>query len=281
MSVYKINNILVPIDLSESSLNALNIAVTIAKKNAATIQILNVEETILYNFKDATYASNLANSSDVIQALINAIQHAHNIQPKLIVEEGNVSDTIIKTSFLQQCDLIVMGSHGASGYREGFIGSNTYNVIKYASCPVLSVPRRKKLVSFQKIIFPIRPVTGALMHYEVVSQLTSNNTIMEVLGLSFRTTETGTSVLDTLVNEVKEQLHKDRVTTNVRWIGGATIADEIVRYANKTNPDLIVVTSGLDVITKPKYIGPHAQKIIHCAQSPVLSIKKIGVPSFA
>lgn len=283
MSVYKINNVLVPVDLSESSLNALDVAVNIAQKNEAALQVLNVEENILFNLEDisTSHNSNPVNSADVLQALTGAIQHTHGIQPKVIHEEGNVSDVIIKTAFLQQCDLIVMGCHGASGYREGFIGSNTYNVIKYASCPVLSVPRRKKITAFQNILFPIRPVTGALMPYNVVSHFANTNAVMEVLGLSFRITETGTSVLDTIVGEIKEQLIRDKVTTKLSWTESNTIADEIVRYANKISPDLIVVTTALDVISKAKYIGPHAQKIIHCSKSPVLSIKKVGVPSFA
>jgi nucleotide-binding universal stress UspA family protein len=173
-----------------------------------------------------------------------------------------------------------MGSHGASGYRDGFIGNNTYNVIKHAACPVLSVPPRKKLNGLRRILFPIRPVTGALMPYEIVSRFTNPDAVIEVLGITYRMIiETAGSVLDTIVGEIKDQLKKDQVTPKSLWIEGQGIADEIVRYTNKTNPDLVVVTSVLDVTSKPRYIGPHAQKIIHCSKVPVLSIKKLSVPS--
>jgi nucleotide-binding universal stress UspA family protein len=147
MSVYKINNVLVPVDLSESSLNALDTAVNIAKKHQAGLKILYVEEYSFRTMQDvsSSYFANTINSADIINALVGAIQHRHSIKPVVLQEEGNVSDMIIKTSFLHHTDLIVMGSHGASGYRDGFIGNNTYNVIKYAACPVLSVPHKKKL----------------------------------------------------------------------------------------------------------------------------------------
>jgi nucleotide-binding universal stress UspA family protein len=105
---------------------------------------------------------------------------------------------------------------------------------------------------------------------------------MEVMGLSNRMIiDTKDAVLDTIIKEIKDQLNKDQVTAKPLWSEGTGIADEIVNYTSRTNPDLVIVTSALDVASKPKYIGPHAQKIIHCSKAPVLSIKKITVPSFA
>lgn len=282
MSDYKISNVLVPVDLSESSLNALDTAVTIAKKHKAALQVLHVEETNLQTIDEVGthYFTNLVNVADVITALVGAIQHTHGISPLVFMEEGNVAETVIKTAFLQHADIIVMGSHGASGYRDGFIGNNTYNVIKHATCPVLSVPQKRKLNSFRKILFPIRPVTGALMPYEIISLFTDPNTVMEVMGINYRMIiETADSVLETILGEIKDQLTKDKVVAKPLWSEGHSIADDIVNYANKTNPDIVVITSALDVTSKPRYIGPHAQKIIHCSKSPVLSIKKLSVPS--
>jgi len=282
MSVYKISNVLAPVDLSEGSLNALDTAVNIAKKHKAALQVLYVDENNLHTIEDAStsYFSNMLNVTDVITALVGAIQHTHGIKPVVHMEEGNVAETIIKTAFLQHADIIVMGSHGASGYRDGFIGNNTYNVIKHAVCPVLSVPQRRKLSSFKKILFPIRPVTGALIPYEVVSLLTNPNTLMEVMGINYRMiVDTAGSILETLLGEIEDQLKKDGVTAKPIWSEGYSIADDIVNYANKANSDLVVVTFGLDVTSKPRYIGPHAQKIIHCSKAPVLSIKKLSVPS--
>lgn len=282
MSVYKISNVLVPVDLSEGSLNALDTAVNIAKKHKAALQVLYVDENNLHTIEDVStpHFSNMLNVTDVITALVGAIQHAHGIKPIVLMEEGNVAETIIKTAFLQHADIIVMGSHGASGYRDGFIGNNTYNVIKHAVCPVLSVPQKRKLSSFKKILFPIRPVTGALIPYEIVSFLTNANTLMEVMGINYRMiVDTAGSILETLLGEIKDQLKKDGVIATPIWSEGYSIADDIVNYAHKANSDLVVVTSALDVTSKPRYIGPHAQKIIHCSKAPVLSIKKLSVPS--
>jgi nucleotide-binding universal stress UspA family protein len=283
MTEYKMNRILVPVDLSESSLNALDSAVTIAKKHQASLHVLYVDENNFQTMEDlgTPYFSNSVNAADIITALVGAIQYKHNIKPVVSMQEGNVAEVIIKSSFLMQADLIVIGAHGASGYRDGFIGNNSYNVIKYAACPVLTVPQKKKNNSFRKILFPIRPVAGALMSYDIVSQFTNPFTVMEVMGVSYRMIlDTAGSVLDTIIGEIKDQLQKDEVTAKSFWSEGTSIADEILKHTN-ANTDLVVVTSALDVTSKPKYIGPHAQKVIHCSKAPVLSIKKNTVPSFA
>jgi nucleotide-binding universal stress UspA family protein len=282
MNGYKINSVLVSVDLSECSLNALDAAVNIAKKHKARLHVLYIDENNFQPTEDlsAIYLSNKINAADIINALVGAIQHTHQLKPIVSMEEGNVVETIIKTSFLQHSDLIVMGAHGASGYRDGFIGNNTYGVIKYASCPVLSVPQKKELNSFKKILFPIRPVSGALMPYEIVSRFTNPDSILEVLGLTYRMIiDTKASVLDSIVGEIRDRLNKDQVSAKTLWSEGSGIAEEIVRYANTTNPDLVIVTSAIDVTGKPGYIGPYAQKIIHNCKVPVLSIKKLAVPS--
>jgi nucleotide-binding universal stress UspA family protein len=282
MTLYKMKRILVPVDLSESSLNALDTAVTIAKKHQATLHVLYVDENNFQTMEDVTtpYFTNTVNAGDIITALVGAIQHKHNLKPEVSMQEGNVAEVIIKSSFLLHADLVVIGAHGASGYRDGFVGNNTYNVIKYATCPVLTVPQKKKNNSFRKILFPIRPVTGALMSYDIVSHFTNPSTVIEVMGVSYRMIlDTGGSVLDTIIGEIRGQLKKDEVIAKPFWSEGTSIADEILKYTN-ANTDLVVVTSALDVTSKPKYIGPHAQKIIHCSKAPVLSIKKNAVPSF-
>ena len=86
MSLFRINNILVPVDLSESSLNALDAAVVIAKKHNASIQLLHVEENSFNDLEDISFNSysSINNTIDIISALIGALQHTHGIKPLLL-----------------------------------------------------------------------------------------------------------------------------------------------------------------------------------------------------
>lgn len=281
---YQISKILVPIDLTESSLNALDTAVSLAKKHGSLLCILNVEEPNLGVFSeepDSVNLSYIVNSMDVLEALANSIEHTHAIQLKLLHKEGNVAEQIMKVCFSEQCDLIVMGTHGASGFRDSFIGSNTYAVMKFAICPVLSIPGKKKSLSFRKAVFPIRPVTGALAKYDVACQFLGSHSIMDVLGLSYKTMEKETTVLDKIVEEIKDQLESDKIKVATVWGVGNTISEDVINYSSQVNPDLLIITPILDVTTKNGFMGPHAQKIINSSKSPVLSIKTIGIHAYA
>jgi nucleotide-binding universal stress UspA family protein len=284
MSEFIIQNIVVPIDLSETSLNAFDTAVALAKRHGAELHMINVIEPAFDTFhEESTFSSisTLSNSSDVLTALAGAVQHAHNLKPHIIQGEGNAVDTIIKRSLSLQSSVIVMGTHGASGYRDGFVGSTTYGVVKHATCPVLTIPPKRKYTSFKKVLFPVRPVSGALQRYDVLCQFLAPNASMDVLGLAFRSMERQTNVLEKVLDEIKSQLEIDKVKASALWGTGQAIADDVLLFAQQTNPELIVLTSLVDVATKPNFVGPHTQKIIHCAKVPVLNIKKVGVPLLA
>jgi nucleotide-binding universal stress UspA family protein len=280
MNHYSIQKILVPVDLSETSLNALNTAVALAKKHNAVVQILNVREQLPSRHNNLYYPPSAKSANtDVLSALTGAIRDSNNEKPELIQETGNVVDLVIQTANTEKSDLVVIGSHGASGFREGFMGSNAYGVIKYASCPVLTIPPVKKYTGFKRVLFPIRPVSGALMRYGIACNFLSMHATMQVLGLSYLKLERETSVLDKIVEEIKEQLEEDKIIANTYWGRGNSFVDDILYFAQMNNPELIILTSNIDAVTKPNFIGPHAQKLLHCSRVPILSSLGVPVPA--
>ena len=154
MNPYHIKKILVPVDLSETSFNALHSAVSLAKKHGAGMHLLYVDESVSSCFENIpeSILSRQANV-DVLLALAGSIKQQEGLLPEVIEQEGNVVECVIKTANRIHADLIIMGTHGACGYRDGFIGSNTYSVMKYSSCPVLSIPPKRKFSSFKKYFF--------------------------------------------------------------------------------------------------------------------------------
>jgi nucleotide-binding universal stress UspA family protein len=171
----------------------------------------------------------------------------------------------------------VMGTHGASGFRDGFIGSTTYGVIKYSTCPVLTIPPRKKFSSFKKVLFPIKPISGAFLPYDVASHFLASNSLINVLGLSYLNISRETDVLDKIVEEFRDRWENENVNIETSWSQGTSVANDILQFAQFNNPELIVLTSVLDAVPKANFVGPNTQKIINGARVPILHIKKMGV----
>jgi len=61
-------------------------------------------------------------------------------EPQLVITVGKPEEEILKIARQQSADLIVMGTHGLSGYRKMFFGSTTERVLRHATTPVLAVP---------------------------------------------------------------------------------------------------------------------------------------------
>jgi nucleotide-binding universal stress UspA family protein len=274
MNTHALQRILVAIDLSQSSLNALDTAVALAQKNDSELRLLHVEDQFFTG--DPASAPAGATTTEILQALCTGLRQKHQIRTSFNSLPGFVSAGIVQMSNEWQADLIVMGTHGASGYRQLFIGSNAYTVFKNASCPVLTVPSSKKWTGFKKILFPVRPIPGALQKYSVLRNFIDNSSQLEVMGLSVNKDEDDTELVTAMVKELSQQFSSDdtRFSASVNY--GNNIAEDILRKCNLSKTDLLVLSSSIDISRNHFFIGPHSQQIINQSKIPVLHLRKFN-----
>lgn len=140
--------ILVPTDFSTPAAKAVTYATEIAKKNGAAIYLLHVIEPITdrirqpYPLQERLHEEITNNRLSELNSIKNNLAE---IQPGLKIETELVHGTVI-TSLLafaekQQMDLIVMGTTGASGMKEFFMGSVAAGTFGRAKIPVIAIPR--------------------------------------------------------------------------------------------------------------------------------------------
>lgn len=143
--------ILVPVDFSEQSINAFNLAKVIAKKANSEIFLLNVIEPYMpfsevgYTATEQDYLSHLKETS------ASHLQRLLEDNPEFSifsqVEIGSIFRVIRDYIQNNNIDLVVMGTQGASGLEEVLVGSNTEKIVRTATCPVLTV--RNNLENFE------------------------------------------------------------------------------------------------------------------------------------
>jgi nucleotide-binding universal stress UspA family protein len=150
--------ILVPLDGSEHSLRALNVAVQIAKKFDSKITLIHVysvtvrpamvpEPTPLATFGVPVMTQ--TEVSSIVEAIRKAGSRilaegeqkvkAEGVEVETKLEEGHAVQEIIRVSKEGNYDLIVMGARGISKLREILLGSVSDAVMHHATCPVLVV----------------------------------------------------------------------------------------------------------------------------------------------
>jgi nucleotide-binding universal stress UspA family protein len=138
-----LDRLLVPIDGSDCSLDALEYAAVVARAAKASIDLLHVLEPVAYGL-DFTFASAEQRThtrdrlTKQVDELCSALS-ASGLTVKRHVVGGVPIDSIISQAQALSSDMIVMGTHGRRGLSHVLAGSVTEAVLRRAPCPVLTV----------------------------------------------------------------------------------------------------------------------------------------------
>lgn len=131
-----------PVDFSEPSRRALEKAIEVARVFGAELLLVHVRDE---SGGPATMFAPPAHPSprpdQGPDLLLAWAEHARRSVPVTTTVEpgGSAAEEIIKTVHDFACDLIVMGTHGRTGFRRAVLGSVTEHVVRNAPCPVLVV----------------------------------------------------------------------------------------------------------------------------------------------
>lgn len=154
--------ILVPTDFSACAENAIVVALEIAKRAGAHIVFQHFFPDIsgsLHTLKQETHQDEgtlqreaLGHAKAKLDELVSHAEHLGlSATPLLVMNKG--TDKIENYIEPLAIDLVVMGSHGATGIRELILGSNTQRVVRHATVPVLVVKDKPEKVDFSNILF--------------------------------------------------------------------------------------------------------------------------------
>ena len=152
------NKVLVPLDFSDCSANALRGAINLARKSGAELVLLHAYHVPVPHVE--------AGASAIVQPLIEGYEESVESDFKQLEEKvtelsevtyqhrivhGFATDAIRNVAESEDVDLIIMGTKGASGLIGKFIGSITSQVIKEANKPVLAIPGNADLKEIGRI----------------------------------------------------------------------------------------------------------------------------------
>jgi nucleotide-binding universal stress UspA family protein len=153
--------ILVPFDFSKPAINAYRFALDVASQSKGTIHLLHVIElpvlhdTVLMpvlNFEQELL-NDLQKNADARFRKITEQYPAETTKVIVKVQFGGVSRMILEYIKELDIDIVIMGSHGATGVREFFIGSNAEKIVRSSPVPVLVMKDYYK-GQVKNIVFP-------------------------------------------------------------------------------------------------------------------------------
>lgn len=136
--------ILVPIDFSKTSLRAFETAVPLAQDCGARLFLLNVIEPAAYasGFESVVLAVPDAALLDEAKAALPKIAKRFvpsGVKVTAVVDRGRAYDVITRVAEEEEIDLIVLTTHGRTGFDHLMMGSTAERVVRHAHCPVYVV----------------------------------------------------------------------------------------------------------------------------------------------
>ena len=224
-----------------------------------------------------------------------AKSHTKNgVQPECVVQEGEVTDSVLSFAEAQMADIIVMGTHGRRGFDRLTLGSATEKVLRKARCPVLVVRKpgpeavaaegAQNSVELRRVIFCTDfsdPSQRALEYaLSAAAEFDAELTLLHVLE-----NLPNSANIEEEITTAKKQLGKlippegvkaGKIKTLVR-IGRAY--EQIIELALETQADLVIMAvrgrNSMDLAV----FGSTTYRVIQLGSCPVLAVHTLKAES--
>jgi nucleotide-binding universal stress UspA family protein len=277
----KIERILIPTDFSETAELAVAHGAYMARLFNAKIFLLHVIESNVY----ASMAGEPVYLIDVnteaqeapeekLYREADEITKKYNVELYALTTAGKPAKGIAEVAGKNNIDIIIMGTHGTSGFEEFIVGSNTNHVVNLVSCPVISVQKFAKEPGFSNIIMPIDNDLHSRQKVNNVVELAREyKSMVHILGLLETDDETDEKKFEIKLDTVEHALKHAGIPFNRKLVRADNLATEAMKYAEEENGDLIVTMTGHESTLSGIFLGAFAKQIVNHSKIPVMSIK--------
>jgi nucleotide-binding universal stress UspA family protein len=284
---FQVKNILVPTDFSKTSLLAVDYAAFMASLSKANLYLLHSLE-----FPDTAY--NIYNPITVIQNneelekgavkslkdFAEKLKKKYSITVKTICSKGKASGAIVKEVTDNKIDIVVMGTHGAHGFNEYFMGSNAHQTVMICPCPVITVQTPSKKLGFTNIVLPIDDNLHSRQKVDYAINLAKiYSAKINILGLRDSKDKSDIKKFNIKLDSVQKAIDKAGLASDCKIVKGKNLAVSAMAYSEKVKADLIVVLSDHESDMSGMFLGMFAKQIVNHSKIPVMSVKPVEADS--
>lgn len=270
--------ILIPTDFSKHAEYALKVAAQIARKNQGEIILLHMLE-LPHQGSDA-----IGSGSDIpelmffknaaIRRLEDLMDHEclAGLKVSEIIQFELAFDGILDISKKNEVDLIVMGSHGAKGFKEMFVGSNAEKVVRNSEIPVLIIKKEEDTFDVKDFVFASdfseeikKPFAKAI---EFAKKFNSNLHLVTInTPNNFKTTKESEELMENFtkgmdVSSITFHVYNDR-----------DVEKGILNFAKSVHADLIGMSTHGRKGLAHFFNGSISEDLVNHAKRPVITFK--------
>lgn len=263
-----LKTIVVPYDFSACAMDALQVAAKIARLSGAVIDVVHVYEQM------SDFRVENQKLRDEIEAKLEQVPHLPFLQglelKKFMLRQIGLTE-MFKNERIAEADLIVMGTHGATGLR-GIVGSNTQRIVRLAPMPVLTIKHHIDDLQLRDVVFASNFSNADVEKFDAFKPLLDLfDTKLHLLKVNtpklFERSEDSHRAMDAFIQ--RNGLTKFTATI----YNDLTIEEGILNFARSIDADLVAMathgrTGFFHVVN-----GSLTEDIVNRTNFPVLSVK--------
>jgi nucleotide-binding universal stress UspA family protein len=268
--------IIVGIDFSDCSINALEHAISIAQKAKSGITMVWVNH--LDYSKEIFSVEPKQLTTEVNQKFEDLIRKykvkLHGYPLEFVLRKGKVYKEICNVGNELDAFLTVIGTHGSTGFEEFWIGSNANRMVSSSKRPIITIRGGISIErNLSKIVMPFDstkvtrqklPFTALLAKYF--------DSEVHILGLF-------TSSLDDLrfrirnyAAQAEDYFAENGIKSKTEFLEVDNITEATLEYAKNIDANLISIMTEQETRTSNLWLGPFAAQMVNHSPIPVLSI---------
>lgn len=254
---FNFSRVLVPVDGSPQSLVAFRAAATLCKAYGSQLTAVHIAEEGV--------------SEDELRKMLG--ENTQGVSFNYLHKKGTVHKEILNAARETDTELIVMGTHGVSGFQEFWMGSNAYKVVNSANSPVLTMREDSRISDFKNIILPIDTSFESRQKVPAAISIAKHfNSTVHVLGVSSGDDKDAEYKVKAFTRQVIHSLDEVHVPHTLDIQLGGNLTDITINYAKQKNADLIVIMTEQELQIGSFFLGKFAQQMVNHSHVPVLSI---------
>ncbi|MEM7382664.1 MAG: universal stress protein [Bacteroidota bacterium] len=262
--------VLLPTDFSDNSLDAIRYGLQLLKDQTCTFYLLHTYTPAIYRTEYVLRSPGQVGMGDIYQS--DSMTQLEGVQELLTEDFSNPVHTFVcLTAFntlldevkeiteKEQIDLIIMGTQGASGAKEIFLGTHTVHVIKRAQVPVLAIPPDCSFVPPRKILFPTdyEISYGAEQLEPLLNIAKLHKSMLDVVNISYgydlsESQKANQERLGAMLQVVPHRFHD---------VPNKTVIEGINKFQEKNNNELLVMIRNKHTFVERLFIEPVIKKI--------------------
>ncbi len=269
--------IVVGVDFSDCSMNALEHAVIIARKAKAGITMVWANHLDYSKEIFSVEPDNI--QSEVQERFVKLVERyspqlAAGTRIDYRMEKGKVYKVICHVAKEVDAFLLIVGTHGSSGFEEFWIGSNANRIVSASKLPIITIRAGADSNKILKtIVMPLDstkitrqklPITALLAKYFDAE--------IHILGVYTSTVDNIRYRIKNYVAQSETYLKENGIRYRTVYLDASNITDTVLDYAKKVNANLISIMTEQETTTANLWIGPYAAQMVNHSPIPVLSV---------